>query len=106
MALRTGICLAAAFLMVGTAVADSLDRWNWRNPSPQLNPLAAVAYANGTFVAVGGGVGYILTSPDGTYWTRQWSLTDEITVEEIRSFWLYGVAWRNDRSVAVGAAGV
>src|SRR5688500_2082238 len=106
MALRTGICLAAAFLMVGTAVADSLDRWNWRNPSPPLNPLAAVAYANGTFVAVGGRFGYILTSTDGTNWVRQWTPTDEITVETIRSFWLYGIAWGNGRWVAVGEGGV
>ena len=106
MTLERAVCLAVTFLLVTSAVADSLDRWNWRNPSPPLNPLAAIAYANGTFVAVGGRFGYILRSTDGTNWTRQWTPTDEITVEEIRSFWLYGVAWGNGRWVAVGEGGV
>ncbi|HYG59465.1 MAG TPA: hypothetical protein VD902_15490, partial [Symbiobacteriaceae bacterium] len=44
--------------------------WEWLSPAPQGEYLSAVAYGAGLFVAVGHG-GTILTSPDGTNWTRR-----------------------------------
>lgn len=41
--------------------------WFWRNPLPQGNTLASVAYYNGTYVAVGG-AGTILTSTNAIDW--------------------------------------
>src|SRR6185436_19676404 len=40
-------------LMVSCSFADALDNWQWRYPLPEGNPLQAVTFANGTFVAVG-----------------------------------------------------
>src|SRR2546426_8323991 len=54
--------------------ADPLDVWQWRNRLPQGNPLAAVRYANGQSVAVGG-AGTILTSSNGVAWNQQISGT-------------------------------
>src|SRR6266404_377311 len=51
-----------------------LDQWYWRNPFPQGNSLASVVFAQGRFVAVGGG-GVIVSSRDGTNWTQQASPT-------------------------------
>jgi hypothetical protein len=36
-----------------TARSDALEKWQWRNPLPQGNPLYGVEYGNGKFVAVG-----------------------------------------------------
>lgn len=78
-------------------LGDSLDRWNWRNPSPPLSALTAVAYGDGMFVAVGWSDG-VLISSDGTNWLQQpTSLFDNT---------LYGVAYGNNRWVAVGQRGV
>src|SRR3990172_6372447 len=75
--------------------ADSLDRWHGRNPLPYGNPLYAVAYGNGLFVAAGS-FGTILTSPDGMTWTqRVYETTDD----------LLGVAYGNHTFVAVGSSG-
>jgi hypothetical protein len=66
--------------------------WTLRNLD---NPLYAVTYGNGLFVAVGDR-GAILTSPDGVNWTRQTSGTSD---------WLKGVAYGNGLFVAVGGRG-
>lgn len=49
------------------AVADTPD-WHWRFPQPQGDILGALTYANGRFVAGGGG-GTIMTSTDGLDWS-------------------------------------
>jgi len=66
--------------------------WTLRNLG---NPLYAVAYGNGLFVAVGDD-GAILTSRDGVNWTARTSGT---------SNWLSGVAHGNGLFVAVGDRG-
>jgi hypothetical protein len=50
--------------------ADPLDQWHWRNPLPQGHAIRGMTYDNGLFVAVGDR-DTILTSPDGTNWTRR-----------------------------------
>src|SRR4030095_4868747 len=62
--------------------------------------LTAVAYGDGTFVAVGwyydptvGGVGNIVTSPDGANWTRQ---------NDASSASLFGITYGQGKFVAVG----
>ncbi len=50
--------------------SDSLSRWYWRNPLPAGNTLNAVAYGNGTFIAVGDGA-MVLVSTDGTHWAMR-----------------------------------
>ena len=77
------------------SIADPLDNWHWRNPLPQGNTLEAIAYGNGTFVAVGDS-GTILTSPDGVTWTIRSSGTSNS---------LYGVTYGNNTFVAVGYNG-
>ncbi len=72
-----------------------LDQWYWRNPLPQGNSLASVVFAQGRFVAVGGG-GVIITSADGTNWTNQTSPT-------LNS--LAHVAYFDDHFLAVGERG-
>src|SRR5688572_17325694 len=67
--LVTALTLSAAMLS-----AAPLEKWHWRSPLPQANPLRSVAHGNGLYVAVGD-LGTILTSPDGTNWTRQTSGT-------------------------------
>jgi hypothetical protein len=79
--------------------ADPLDAWSWRNPLPQGNPLFAVTYGNGRFVAVGGGLGSpagkvaIVTSADGETWVQQSPSPPGCLV---------GVAYGNGAFVAVG----
>lgn len=69
--------------------------WRWENPVPQGNPLGAVLFAGGQFVAVGGS-GTVLTSPDGAAWTlRNWDGTA----------FLHDIAYGNGRYVAVGEHG-
>jgi hypothetical protein len=72
-----------------TLRADSLDHWAKRNSDGQTNTLNAVVFGNSLFVAVGD---TILTSPDGTFWTPAKDAPAGLT----------GVAWGNDRYVAVG----
>ena len=76
--------------------AGPLDTWQWRNPLPQGNGLAAVAYGNGLFVGVGDG-GAIVTSSDGATWSVQSSGIES---------WLTAVAFGNGRFVAAGGPGV
>src|SRR6266849_11077125 len=63
-------CLSLLCLDEAVAQLDPLSNWHWRNPLPQGNPLYSVAYGNGMFVAVGVG-STILTSSDGTDWTKR-----------------------------------
>lgn len=76
--------------------AHPLDVWQWRNPLPQGNALNAVTYGNGLYVAVGD-LGTILTSADGTNWSRRVSGTFE---------GLNDVVYANNRFVVVGNFGV
>lgn len=75
--------------------ADSLDNWQWKNPLPTGNQLNGIAYGNGLFVAVGG-LGTVVTSPDGVTWTvRSSGSTNNLN----------GVGFGNGIFVAVGAHG-
>jgi hypothetical protein len=89
--------LLASWMLLTTlgAAAHPLDVWHWRNPLPQGNALNAVTYANGLYVAVGA-LGTILTSPDGTNWSRRASGTFEQ---------LNDIVFANDQFVAVGVYG-
>ena len=68
------IPLATGFLTMLASLAGlaggPLDQWQWRNPLPSGNAVSAVSYADGRFVAVGGG-GQIAVSTDGTNWTSR-----------------------------------
>src|SRR5438046_2357713 len=76
--LSSGPCIfLVLWCSVSSGGANTLDRWHWRNPSPPLNPINALAYADGKFVAVGGWLGMVLVSSDGTNWSQQGSVTDE-----------------------------
>ena len=68
------------------------DNWRWRNPLPNSNLLAGVAYGKETYVAVGE-LGAIISSVNGTVWVK--SNTD-ITKS------LHKVAFSDNRFVAVG----
>jgi len=92
-----GLALTAQTLgLSGAAAADALDRWHWRNPSPPLNEIASVVWAEGRFIVVGGWLGMILSSSDGTNWVRESNASEEI---------LYGVCHGSNQWVAVGDAG-
>ncbi len=85
--------LAVLFLPSGgSARADGLDYWTWRNPLPQGTPLYSCAYGRGTQVAVGDR-GTVLTSTNPASWSLQ-TLTNEPQ--------LLSVTFGNDRFVAVG----
>lgn len=86
--------LIAMFLLCMSTPAWA-DTWQWRNPLPQGNSLIGVAYGNGTFVAVGSG-GTILTSTDGSGWTKRISGTDNL---------LQAVTYNNGIFVVVGDHG-
>jgi|GEM_PF-1186507 len=83
----------------GEEVQTPLDAWAWRNPLPQGNPLYAITYGDGQFVAVGGyddeagSMAVIATSPDGT----AWRVRAQGTLGMLR-----GVAYGYGRFVAVG----
>jgi hypothetical protein len=55
-------------ISVTVAPRTALDYWRWSTPLPQGNPLNAVDFGNGRFVAVGAS-GTILTSGDGFGWS-------------------------------------
>jgi hypothetical protein len=86
--------LATGIICVG----DPLDTWTWRNPSPSSENFQAVAFANGTFVAVGN-LGSIVTSTNGTEWTTR-SLPD--TATELTDHTRFGIAYGGGRFVTVG----
>ncbi len=77
---------------LGGWAAGPLDTWTWRNPLPQGNPLHAITYGNGTFVAVGWN-GAIVTSTNGAKWVSRPSGTAKP---------LLGIASGNGMFVAVG----
>src|SRR5688572_11702440 len=73
--IRTLLRFVAALILSSALVsAAPLEQWHWRSPLPQGNPLRSVAYGNGLYVAVGD-LGTILTSTNGTNWSRQTSGT-------------------------------
>jgi hypothetical protein len=90
------------------AIVTSYDGTNWLEKTISFASLRSVAYANGQYVVVGGGIqnsqgvnekpgGIILMSPDGTNWTE----LDRVTP----SGGLTGVAYGNGRFVAVASDG-
>src|SRR3569833_1967613 len=89
------VVLAALVLSTAPLRSASVGPWHWRSPLPQGNPLHKVIYANGAYLAVGD-VGTILTSSDGTNWTRQVSGT---------TLPLQACAYGGGMYVAVGAFG-
>ena len=72
-----------------------LDRWQWRNPTPQGNHLRGITYGNGQFLGVGL-AGTLVNSVDGENWTR-------LNVDP--SAFLWAVAYGNGLFVAVGGSG-
>ena len=84
-----------ATLSVPTAVSPY--QWQWREPLPQGNTLESVAFGKNLFVAVGGG-GTVITSPDGTTWTKR----ESGTTGDLKN-----VLCANDANcIAVGADGI
>ncbi len=57
-------------ISLGVQPRRALDRWTWRNSSPQANDLLCAAFGNGRFVAAGES-GSIVTSTNGADWTVQ-----------------------------------
>lgn len=84
--------VAFACLSIGSATAEPLDTWRWRNPLPQGHSVHDITFGNGLFVAVGE-FGTVLTSTDGATWAIQ----NSGTREELR-----GVGFGNGIFVAVG----
>ena len=83
-------------LVIGIAtVSMGQQVWTQRNPLPSNDELYGIAYANGTYVMVGTG-GTILSSNNGTAWTKQRSGTNQ---------WLTSVVWGNNQFVACGFRG-
>ena len=88
--------VAALTFCCGRVLSDPIDHWTPRYP-PALDPfLAAAAFGQGRFVAVGQ-AGAIFTSTDGSEWSRQPSLSTRF---------LYDIAYGKDRFVAVGNSGI
>ena len=68
---RLLLFLTPAMLAGSTAqAADPIDTWLPRTSPTNIN-LTAVAYGNGTFVAIGEYYGIALTSQDGVTWTQR-----------------------------------
>jgi len=99
------------FVAVGHSgiILTSLDSKTWTaQTSGNAHYLNGVAYGNGTFVVVGGtefdpsngawhgGSGIILSSTDGISWTQRTSAVARF---------VYGVAYGNNKFVAVGGGG-
>jgi hypothetical protein len=97
---KTLLLTVLAVLMIlgagSNTLAEPLDTWHWRNPSPPGNDLKGVAYAQGKFVAVGD-EGTIITSSDGVKWVERETGTD---------YGLRAVAYGNRTFVVVGKNGV
>jgi len=95
-ALLSLMSLAFAMLLVGTAGADPLAQWQWKNPLPQGNAIRSVVFGASSFVAVGD-LGTIVTSPDGTLWNahKPTGNTND----------LKAVSYGRKKFIAVGAAG-
>lgn len=73
-------------------VADPLTRWTQRATGQVADQLFNVFYAGGRFLA--GGIGAVLTSPDGMVWTRN-------ETPGLSHDWL-GIAHNGSRYVVVG----
>src|SRR5437879_4377274 len=94
---RPGVVVVVVLLRSCAYVqAGALDRWHWRNPSLPLNPLNAVAFSAGKFVAVGGWQGAVFSSADATNWTQEASGSDQV---------LNGITFGGGLWVAVGSRG-
>jgi len=63
------VLLLATLAQLQMSVADPLDVWTWRNPTPTGENFQAVTYGTGLFVAVGD-VGTVFTSTNGSDWVR------------------------------------
>src|SRR5580765_60693 len=85
------LCACSVVAGTRTAPAEALDNWHGRNPVPTANRLAAVAYGNGLFVAVGDSE-IIQTSADTVHWLPRHSGSNS----------LRAVTYGNGRFVAVG----
>ena len=82
--------------------ADPLDTWTLTTPSPTRSPLAAVAFGNGQFVAVGGGPytgseAVIVSSTDGIKWVKQQPWTNTT---------LAGITYASRQFVVSGFSGI
>ncbi|MFZ4855437.1 MAG: Ig-like domain-containing protein, partial [Desulfuromonadaceae bacterium] len=70
------LVISFSTLVSGSAQADPLDNWHWKNPIPQGNALRGVSFGSNKFVAVGD-YGTILTSSDlGINWNNRTALND------------------------------
>ncbi len=88
-----------ALLLVGITASALLAQTTWTTVafnSCTSAELRGIVYGDGEYVAVGDS-GTILTSPNGSSWTKQTSGTDRE---------LYSIAWGNNRFVAVADSGV
>ncbi len=89
-----GLTAVLLFANLRLHTSDVFSDLLWRNPLPTGNSMQAVAFGNGTFVAL---AGYeILTSPDGIDWTTRTSATTNA---------LRDVIYVQNRFVAVGDGG-
>jgi hypothetical protein len=91
---KRGVSLRNTILLFLTFTSLSFGQspWQLRNPLPQGNGLLAVTYCKDQFITVGK-YGTIMTSSDGTVWTKRDSKT---------SLNLNGIAYGNNLIVAVG----
>lgn len=81
-------CLA----LIRCEAADPLDQWVRRGASVTQNGLYGITYGGNQFVAVGDGT--IVTSPDGTTWTKRGSATNSPV----------SVAYGDNTFIAVGGS--
>ena len=95
-ALLSLVLFGITLLPVGTAGADPLSQWQWKNPLPQGNSIRSVAYGANSFVAVGD-TGTIVTSADGTLWN---SHKPTGNTSDLKS-----VSYGKKKFIAVGSAG-
>ena len=68
--LLVSICCAVLLSASAFGIESSDLWWTWRNPLPQGNQFADVAYADGVYVAVGSG-GTIFSSTDAVTWVSR-----------------------------------
>jgi hypothetical protein len=98
--MRAVVLASVAAILLGAiagprAEAQPCSPWQWVNPLPTGQPLAAVAFGNEGYVAVGG-FGTIVRSSDGVSWSTRTSGTEVA---------LLGVASSGREYVAVGESG-
>ena len=82
-------------------VLTSADGISWARNSIGNGHLYSVAYGNNLWVGVGvegDGYGFILTSPDGTSWTKRMIIYSKYS-------WLNSVAYGNNKWITVGCRG-